>query len=119
MKLTIKQISQETGIPISVIEYTIATKGLKVLYNEEGKRVTDKELLLQAREKIKRGRPALKRKEFDFDFAELQKVIFAKGLRMKDFFEFGISRNRYYSIKSGVVIPTKKEIEILIYNLNH
>jgi hypothetical protein len=115
MKHEIREISELLNIPVSTVEYTISAKGLKVRYNEAGRKVIDLESFKQARVGMKKGRKkVVSAKLFEFDFDELQKRIFEKGLSMTEFFRYAeIKRNRYYSIKSGAVYPTQAEIGAL------
>jgi len=110
---SIKAISNMTNVSVSVVEYTIMKKNLDVR-TTEGRRTISLSEFTEARKGMTVGRNKQEKKEFDFDFERLTEKIFSEGRTMTEFFrESGLSRNRYYSIRSGVVYPTKNEIKIL------
>lgn len=111
---SIKAISNMTNVSVSVVEYTIMRKNLDVR-TSEGRRTISLSDFTQARKGMTVGRNKNpEKKPFEFDFNMLTAKVFSEGKTMTDFFrESGLSRNRYYSIRSGVVYPTENEIKIL------
>lgn len=114
MKLEIKEISKRTRLHVSTVEHTILSKGLEVLINENGKRVTDYEKFIEARTGIKSGAKTKEKRVFLFDFDKLRSEVKSAGLTMTEYIrQLGISRNRFYCILRGVVYPTADEIQRL------
>lgn len=113
-KLEIKEISKRTGLHISTVEHTILSKGLKILWNENGKRVTDFEKFVEARAGMKAGAKTKEKRLFIFDWNKLRSEVKTAGLTMTEYIrQSGIKRNRFYCILRGVVYPTADEIQRL------
>lgn len=107
--MKIKDIAKATGLAVSVVEYTIAVKKLRVTKKKNCREI-NLEDFISARNEMRVGRPG--NEKIDFDWQKLSENI-KNQMTMKDFFRvYGISKSRFYHIRAGRIAPAKFEMKV-------